>query len=145
MIKEIEIKTPIYETIQVGETVDVKWEASNGKQFDDKATADHYEFYHCKVKERGIDLPIGGATLLDFTCLEDLEKYERDYIYDEHIKKYQKETMVFPNTYVLYKEDNPDFYYDDDDYYCYTPHTHVYLVTLDDYKKILIEAIDQMQ
>lgn len=142
MIKEIEYKTPIYENVQVGEITETKWETSDGEQFEHKSGAEWHEFYQCKVKQRGLNLPVENAMVFELSSVDDLDKIEKDYLYDEHIKKYQKEKLVFPNTYVMYQKDDPDFNYDD--YYAYTPDILVYLVTMEEYKQLLTTALEKL-
>lgn len=143
MIKEIEYKTPLYESIQVGEISESKWETSDGKQFEYKSEAEWHEFYQCKVKQRGIKLPVENAILFDLTSADDLMEIEKTHLYDS-IKKYSSESLLFPNTYVMYQEDDPNFNYDDYEL-GYNPDIHVYLVTLEEYKKILITAIKNLK
>ncbi|KAF6620523.1 hypothetical protein HFE03_07680 [Paenibacillus sp. EKM102P] len=141
MIQKIEIKTPKYETVQVGEDVETMWETSDGKQFESEGDAERHEFYQCKINHRGHNLPIQGLELFDFTCVEDLERYEKDYLYNEHVKKYDKKSMSFPNTYAMYEEDDPTFDYEDYDDYYNRPDKHIYFMTLEDYKNKLITAV----
>lgn len=143
-MKIIEIETPIYETIQTGTTTEVKWETSDGKTFDNERSAEQYEFYYCKINQRGTNLPILDIRIFDFQCKEDLERYEKDYVYNGENKKYDKEKMVFPNTYVMWEECRYDD--EDDDYYdYYSSSNNLYCETLDEYKERLIKAVNELK
>jgi hypothetical protein len=145
-MKQIEIKIPKYENVKVGDIVQIKWETSDGKQFDNKLEADTHEFYYCKVNQRGHNLPVMRVEIFDFSSIEDIERYEYDYVDRDYVKKYDKTKMIFPNTYVMYHEYDPDFEYHDLDEYGYgQPDTHVYFVTLEEYKKLLLDAINDLK
>jgi hypothetical protein len=148
MVREIEIKTPKYETILVGEDTQIIWETSDGKQFDNEATAEHHEFYNCKVKHRGHNLPVERVEIFDFACIEDLNRYEKEYMYNDYERKYDKNKLAFPNTFVMYQEFDPDWVSEDpegDWNYDDRPDTHLHIVTLDEYKKLLIDALQKLQ
>src|SRR5690625_4149087 len=114
MVKKVEVKVPKYESVQVGEEIVTKWVTSDGESFDDERSAERHEFYECKINHRGHNLTVNSVEIFDLTCVEDLERYEKDYlynahIYNTHIKKYDKNLMVFPNTYVMYEIDDPNW------------------------------------
>jgi hypothetical protein len=148
MTKKIEIKTPVFESVKVGEHVEVKWETSNGQKFDHEHQAESYEFNYCKIKRRGVHLSVEDAEVLDFESIEDMNRYEEESIYGGYIKKYDKSIMKFPNTYVHYTCYDPEAEIDIDEdsgYYCNHPTEHVHIVTLDEYKKMLMSEIENLK
>lgn len=147
-MKEITIELPTYENVQSGTYIETKWETSDGIQFENKNSAQSHEFYLTVVKKRGHDLPVNRVQLFDFRELSDLEKYEKDFMGSKHIIMYDKNTLTFPNTYVTYEthlygndEETNDFSYDpwEEDHRIYT-----YFVTLDEYKRLLIDSVNNL-
>lgn len=140
-MKKIIIEEPIYEKVQTGVRKIEKWQTSDGEIFDDEKWASQHEFYDIKLNKRGFYIPeLEDVTVLDLTCKEDLEKYEKDYCYDVSHFKYNKDDLVFPNTYVLYQIDESE----DDDMYSY-PIWSLYCVTLDKFKEMLIKKIQEFK
>lgn len=129
------IEEPIYQTVQTGVSQKEIWVTSDGTEHENEKYAEHFEFYKCKIKQRGFDIP-DRVAVMDLYCLEDLERYEKDYTYNIDTFHYDKTKLTFPNTYVLYE--TLDEVEDDHDY-------GLHCVTLDEYKKYVNEKLNEIK
>jgi hypothetical protein len=137
------IEEPIYETVQTGVNKKEIWVTSDGKEHDNEQYAEQHEFYRCKVKQRGFGIH-HHLTILDLHCVEDLERYEKDYTYNVNHYDYNKKKLVFPNTYVLIEEDEKDCSEDFDDYDYAYPEVHLKIYTVDQFRKLVNKALDDI-
>lgn len=136
------VEVPKFETIQTGVDVKEVWVTSDGRQFDYQKDAESHEFYHCKIRLRGIEtLPVDNILIVDLENIGDLYKFEARYTYNEQLKEYDPSAFKFPNTFVYYERytcEGCDSY-DGSEY-----DTHLYCVTLEEYKKMLLECIENL-
>lgn len=142
-MKKIEIETPKFENMQVGTTSVIKWKTSDGQQWNDETSAEHYEFFFIKLKKRGVRLPTENLEIVNLTSEEDFNRYF-DFCYDEdYIKQFNKNELQYPNAFAIWEEYRYDS--DDDETYGQSYTTNLHCVTLDDYKKLLIDAANNIQ
>lgn len=138
-MKKVTVKEEVFEQVKSG-LIDVDaWETSDGMVFNDIRSAEHHEFYNCKVNRRSHSLPT-SVDIFDFKTVDDLKKYEDDYCYNTQVFNYDKTKLVFPGTYVLHdRTEHGDSFGDDDEWSDYTTYTDIY--TLDDWKELIIKGI----
>jgi hypothetical protein len=133
MVKKITIKQPIFEKVQTGEYDQEMWESSDGAKFYSESDAESHEFFEIKLNRRYMPTFVYDVQILDFNKREEYERYEEECINDDI--SYNPNTLTFPNTYVFYIE---DFY--EDDNYDY-PDRKVYCVTVEEYRKMLMDEV----
>lgn len=144
-MKKIEITLPIFKQVQVDEIIKTKWVTEDGKEFDTEEYAENWEFYNCKLNQRYVHFSVDNLKIFDFASKEDLVRYELDYMYNPHIKKYDKDKMNFPATYVMFERYEETKNEEENEWEDFRPDTLVYLMEIKEYKKMLIKEAEEIK
>lgn len=142
-MKKITIKEEVFENIKtkVGETEKEVWETSDGMVWDNEHSAKYHEFYELKANKRGFYS--GENIILDCESFDDIQRYIDDYGYNITVHNYNKDELVFPNTYVLIEhvvEGNDNGL--GDSWHNYE--VYLDIKSLSEYKKEMIEQLNSL-
>lgn len=136
-----------YQPVQTGFKQIEKWITDDGRKFDSEHEAEKHEFLtRVKWKHRNPNLHFDPETL-EFSSLEDARRYQSIYSWDSPLLT-TLESLQYPSKFISFQEYigcecEPQNEEDSD--YCYCSHEEIYatkLVSIEEYKRMLIEHID---
>lgn len=146
MKKEVELVAEYeYQPVQTGTKQIERWITDDGKKFDSEAAAEIHEFLtRVNWKHKNPNLHFDPETL-EFSSLEDAERYQTIYEWESPLAT-PLEFLQYPSKFISIQEYvGCECETLNEDCCCHHDQTHVTkLVSVDEYKKMLIEHINSI-